>query len=49
MRILVTGAGGLIGRELVGVLSGRGHGVIALQHRSAALHRNDGSPIPSAP
>lgn len=49
MRILVTGAGGLIGRELVGVLSGRGHGVIALQHRSTALRRNDGRPIPSAP
>ena len=49
MRILVTGAGGLIGRELVGVLSGRGHGVVALQHRSTALRRNDGTPIPSAP
>jgi len=49
MRILVTGAGGLIGRELVGLLSGRGHGIIALQHRSAALHRNDGSPLLSAP
>jgi nucleoside-diphosphate-sugar epimerase len=49
MRILVTGAGGLIGCELVGVLSGRGHGVIALQHRSTALRRNDGTPIPSAP
>ncbi len=49
MRILVTGAGGLIGRELVGVLSGRGHGVIALQHRSTALRRNDGRSILSAP
>ena len=49
MRILVTGAGGLIGRELVGVLSGRGHGVVALQHRSTALRRNDGRPIPSVP
>ena len=49
MRILVTGAGGLIGRELVGVLSGRGHGVVALQHRSTALCRNDGRPIASAP
>ena len=49
MRILVTGAGGLIGRELVGVLSGRGHGVVALQHRSTALRRNDGATIPSAP
>ncbi len=49
MRILVTGAGGLIGRELVAVLSGRGHGVVALQHRSTALRRNDGRPVPSAP
>ncbi len=49
MRILITGAGGLIGRELVGVLSERGHGVIALQHRSTALLRNDGRPIPSVP
>ncbi len=49
MRILVTGAGGLIGCELVSILSGRGHGVVALQHRSTALCRNDGRPIQSAP
>jgi len=47
-RILVTGAGGLIGRELVGALAARGHGVVALLHRSTALRRNDGSPIRSA-
>ena len=49
MHILVTGAGGLIGRELVGALAERGHGVVAVQHRSTALHRNDGRPVPAAP
>ena len=49
MRILVTGAGGLIGRELSGHLSSLGHGVIALQHRNTALRRNDGTGIPAAP
>ena len=48
MQILVTGAGGLIGRELVGYMAERGHGVVAVQHRSTALHRNDGRPIPAA-
>ena len=33
----------------MGVLSGRGHGVVAVQHRSTALRRNDGRPIPAAP
>ncbi len=49
MRILVTGAGGLIGRELTGHLAERGHGIVAVQHRSAMLHRNDGRPIPASP
>lgn len=49
MHILVTGAGGLIGRELVGALAERGHGVVAVQHRSLALHRNDGRPVPAVP
>ncbi len=49
MRILVTGAGGLIGRELVGSLADRGHSVTALLHRSTALHRNDGRPIEASP
>jgi len=49
MRILVTGAGGLIGRELCGHLSDRGHGVIAVQHRNTALRRNDGRPVPASP
>ncbi len=46
LRILVTGASGLLGRELCGVLAGRGHGVMALLHRNRALTRNDGRAIP---
>ncbi len=49
MRILVTGAGGLLGRELTGHLSERGHGVVALQHRNTVLRRNDGRPISAVP
>ena len=49
MKILVTGAGGLIGRELTGHLAERGHGVVAVQHRNTMLLRNDGRPIPADP
>lgn len=49
MRILVTGSGGLIGRELTGHLAGRGHGIVALQRRTVPLRRNDGQPIASSP
>ena len=49
MRILVTGAGGLLGRELTGHLAERGHGIIALQHRNTTLRRNDGRPVPATP
>lgn len=49
MRVLVTGSGGLIGRELTGHLAARGHGVVALQRRAGPLRRNDGRPVPSAP
>ena len=49
LRILVTGASGLIGRELCGVLAGRGHAVVALLHRSRTLQRNDGTAIPTRP
>ena len=45
MRILVTGASGLIGRELTASLTDRGHEVVALLHRARTLRRNDGSPI----
>ena len=49
LRILVTGAAGLIGRELCGVLAGRGHAVVALLHRSRSLARNDGTPMALRP
>lgn len=49
MRILVTGAGGLIGRELTATLAERGHGVLALGRRSMPLAGNDGRAILSAP
>ncbi len=49
MKILVTGAGGLIGRELTGHLAERSHGVVAMQHRNTMLHRNDGRPVPADP
>lgn len=45
LRVLVTGAAGLIGRELCAVLADRGHGVAALVHRSRTLARNDGTPL----
>ena len=47
MRILVTGAGGLLGRELTGHLAERGHGIVALQHRNTTLRRNDGRLLPA--
>ena len=49
LRVLVTGAGGLIGRELAGHLAERGHAVLALLHNSATLLRNDGRPVPASP
>ena len=49
MRILVTGAAGLIGSELCGQLAERGHAVIALIHRTRRLLLNDGRTIDPAP
>jgi nucleoside-diphosphate-sugar epimerase len=49
LRILVTGAGGLLGSELSGALAERGHAVVAMLHRSAAMHRNDGRPLCARP
>jgi len=48
-RILVTGAGGLLGSELSGALAERGHAVVAMLHRSTAMHRNDGRPLSARP
>lgn len=49
LRILVTGASGLVGREMCGVLADRGHAVVALLHRSRTLERNDGAAISTRP
>jgi uncharacterized protein YbjT (DUF2867 family) len=49
LRILVTGAGGLLGAELSGVLVERGHAVVAMLHRSTAMHRNDGRLLSARP
>ena len=49
LRILVTGAAGLVGRALCGVLAARGHDVVALLHRNRTLARNDGTAIPARP
>ena len=37
LRILVTGAGGLLGSELSGALTERGHAVVAMLHHSTAM------------
>lgn len=49
MHVLVTGAAGLIGGEVVARLAARGHRVTALVHRNAAIVANDGTPVPSRP
>ncbi len=46
MRIFLTGAAGLIGGELAGLLAARGHRVTALVHRDRDVQRNDGRAVP---
>ncbi len=46
MRILVTGAAGLIGGELCARLVRRGHDVTALVHTSPVIIGNDRRPVP---
>jgi nucleoside-diphosphate-sugar epimerase len=45
MRILVTGAAGLIGGEVCARAVARGHQVVALVHRRAEICGNDGVPV----
>jgi nucleoside-diphosphate-sugar epimerase len=45
MRVLVTGAAGLIGGELCARLAARGHQVTALVHRATSICGNDGAPV----
>ncbi len=47
--VLVTGAAGLVGGEVAGLLAERGHAVVALVHRATALRRNDGRPLDARP
>lgn len=49
LRILITGAGGLIGSELSGALVARGHAVVAMLHRRTAMRRNDGRLLSARP
>jgi nucleoside-diphosphate-sugar epimerase len=46
MKILVTGAAGLIGGELCARAMAGGHEVVALVHRRAEVCGNDGAPVP---
>jgi 2-alkyl-3-oxoalkanoate reductase len=45
MRILITGAAGLIGSELCAQLAARKHSIVALAHRNPVLVANDGRGI----
>lgn len=45
MKVLVTGAAGLIGGEVCARLAARGHDVIGMVRRNPEVRRNDGSPV----
>lgn len=49
MRILLTGAAGLIGGELTARLAANGHAVVALVHREPAIAANAGTVIVTSP
>lgn len=49
MQVLVTGAAGLIGGEVVRRLADAGHAVTALVHRTHRIVANDGQVVPSRP
>jgi nucleoside-diphosphate-sugar epimerase len=48
-RILVTGATGSVGAELVAVLARAGHAVTAVMHSNAAIVRPNGRRVPVSP
>ncbi|OKI06237.1 hypothetical protein A6A06_37700 [Streptomyces sp. CB02923] len=45
LKVLVTGAAGLVGAEVTARLVAAGHEVTAVVHRNSALVRNDGTPL----
>lgn len=49
LTVLVTGAAGLVGAEVVARLAAAGHGVIGLVHSNGAIVRNSGRRLKSAP
>ncbi|SDG49536.1 Male sterility protein [Lentzea fradiae] len=49
LRVLVTGAAGLVGAEVVARLAGEGHTVLALVHKRPAIVRNDGEVVRTVP
>lgn len=48
LKVLVTGAAGLIGGEVCARLARRGHLVVALTRRTREVRGNDGTPVPLA-
>lgn len=49
LTVLVTGAAGLVGAEVVARLTGAGHSVIGLVHDTDTIVRNNGRRLKSAP